>query len=119
MRPSTSSVLRRPVAPLAIRKALFGTPRRSARNRTSSSLAAPFTGGAASEPTPTYRWQYSSGGAWLAATGTVNGCVYTNDTTATLTCTPTTTGQSGLSHRCVVSNGAGATESTSAVLTIT
>ena len=44
-------------------------------------------------------------GGWVSATGTINGCVYSNDTTFTMTCTPTTTGQSGVGHRCVVRNG--------------
>lgn len=68
-----------------------------------------------------------AGGGWTAAAGTVNACVYTNNTTASLTCTPTsngtpnsaTPGQSGVSHRCVATSAAGATTSDSAVLTIT
>jgi len=57
-------------------------------------------------------------GGWASATGTINGCVYTNDTTATLTCTPTTTGQTGKAHRCAVTNASGTTGSDEATLTI-
>jgi len=45
--PAISTVLRRPAAPAAIATALRDTPSRSARKRTSSALAAPSTGGAA------------------------------------------------------------------------
>lgn len=62
-------------------------------------------------------------GGWTSATGTINGCVYTNDTTASLTCTPTTTGQTGFSHRCVLTSaGGGASNQTTTsevILTIT
>jgi hypothetical protein len=60
-----------------------------------------------------------TGGGWTPATGTINGCAYTNDTTATLTCTPTTTGQTGLSHRCLITTSKGVTATDSAELTIT
>lgn len=70
--------------------------------------AANFVVSAGSEYTLSYQWQYSTDGiSWSNATGTVNGCVYTNDTTATLTCAPTTTGQSGKFHRCIVTDNAG------------
>jgi len=72
-----------------------------------------------SEITATYQWQYSTDGTtWNNCTGTVNGCAYTNGTTATLTCTPTTTGQTGVSHRCVVTNSQGSTTSNEATLNI-
>jgi len=64
-----------------------------------------------SELTATYQWQYSADGStgWTNASGTVNGCAYTNGTTATLTCTPTTTGQTGYYHRCQITNALGTT----------
>ena len=59
-------------------------------------------------------------GGWASATGTINGCAYTNDTTVTLTATPTTTGQNGVYHRCEIRNAAGpATFTDPALLTIT
>lgn len=64
-------------------------------------------------------------GGWANATGTVLKTVYSGGTSATLTCTPTTsagdsgTGQSGVAHRCAVSNTAGTSGSNSATLTIT
>lgn len=61
----------------------------------------------------------SGGGTWNSATGTVLGCAYTNGTTATLTCTPTTTAQSGTNHRCALTNPAATTNSSSVALTIT
>lgn len=61
----------------------------------------------------------SGGGTWAAATGTVLGCAYTNGTTATLTCTPTSTLQSGVAHRVQVTNPNSTVTSDSAVLTIT
>lgn len=61
-----------------------------------------------SEYTVTYQWQYSTDNVnWTNATGTVSGCVYTGDTTATLTCSPTTQGQSGKYHRCQITDNAG------------
>jgi hypothetical protein len=89
-----------------------------------SSTAATFTITGGSEYTMTYQWQYStdSGATWHNATGTVNGCVYTNGTTATLTCTPTTTGQTGALHRCIITDNAsspGSITSATSVLTIT
>lgn len=56
---------------------------------------------------------------WANCTGTVRGCAYTNGTTASLTCTPTTAGQSGVSHECLITNALGTTTSSTAVLTIT
>ncbi len=62
-------------------------------------------------------------GGWTACSGTINGCAYTNNTTATLTCTPTTTGQTGFSHRCLLTTAGGSTDNQTAtdtvVLTIT
>lgn len=88
-----------------------------------SSTAATFTvADNSSELTiASYLWEYSANGStsWTAASGTVNGCAYTNGTTATLTCTPTTTAQTGYYHRCTITNAAGSTVSSSAVLTIT
>ena len=84
--------------------------------------AGTFTVSAGSEYTMTYQWQYSvDNSSWSNATGTVNGCVYTNGTTATLTCTPTTTGQTGYYHRCVVTDNAsspGSVNTNSVILTI-
>ena len=69
----------------------------------------------------TYLWQYSANGTtgWTTATGTVNGTTYTNGTTASLTCTPTTTAQTGYFHRCILTNSSGTNTTTNAVLTIT
>lgn len=61
----------------------------------------------------------SGGGTWNSASGTVRGCAFTNGTTVTLTCTPTTTIMSGTNIRCAVTNVAGTTNTDSAVLTIT
>ncbi len=61
----------------------------------------------------------AGGGTWNSASGTVLGCAYTNGTTVTLTCTPTTKDQSGTNHRCVVTNASGSDTSASATLTIT
>ncbi len=74
-----------------------------------------------SEIAATYLWEYSANGStgWTTASGTVNGCTYTNGTTTTLTCTPTTTGQTGYYHRCTLTNSLGSTVTSSAVLTIT
>ncbi len=62
-------------------------------------------------------------GGWTACSGTINGCAYTNNTTASLTCTPTTTGQTGFSHRCLLTSAGGSTGNQTAtdtvVLTIT
>lgn len=71
--------------------------------------AAVITVSAGSEYTKSYQWQYSLDGstAWSNCTGTVNGCAYTNGTTASLTCTPTTAGQTGYFHRCTVTDDAG------------
>lgn len=73
-----------------------------------------------SELAATYLWEYSTDGGttWATATGTIAGCAYTNGTTATLTCTPTTAGQTGKLHRCTITNAKGATVSESATLTI-
>lgn len=87
-----------------------------------SSTAATFTvADASSELAATYAWEYSANGTsgWTACSGTVNGCAYSGGTTATLTCTPTTTGQTGYYHRCTITNAIGATVSESAILTIT
>jgi hypothetical protein len=61
----------------------------------------------------------TGGGTWASATGTIRGCAYTNDTTATLTCTPTTTAQNGVEHRLQVTNAIGTTTTDTATLTIT
>lgn len=87
-----------------------------------SSTAATFNvTDSSSELAATYNWQYSSDGvSWSNASGTVNGCAYTNNTTATLTCTPTTTGQNGKYHRCQITNAIGtSTTNGAAVLSIT
>lgn len=84
-----------------------------------SDAAANFTVTVTSELSVTYLWQYSSDQVtWHTATGTVSGTTYTNGTTATLTCTPTTQGQNGVFHRCLATNTQGTTTSGSAVLTI-
>lgn len=72
------------------------------------------------ETTLSYQWQYSTdgGSTWANATGTINGCVYTNGTTATLTCAPTTVGQNGLLHKCVVTNLSGSTSTNGLSLVI-
>ena len=88
--------------------------------------ATTFSITAGSEYVLTYQWQYSVDGvAWSNCTGTVNGCAYTNSTTATLTCTPTTAGQTGYFHRCVITDNAGSfgltngvTNSSESILTI-
>lgn len=62
-------------------------------------------------------------GGWAsAATGSptpINGCQYTGYQTFQLTCTPTTTGQTGILHRCVVTNLSGIRYTDSVALTIT
>lgn len=59
-------------------------------------------------------------GGWATATGTINGCAYSGGTTFQLTCTPTTTGQTGVLHRCQIRNVVGtATNSSEVALTIT
>ena len=76
----------------------------------------------------TFQWQYWNGSSYVDITsGTpVNGCTYSNYTTATLTCTPANasgtgggTGQTGKNHRCLLLNGAGYTASNAVALTIT
>ena len=85
-----------------------------------SSTAATFTTVAGvTETTLSYQWQYYTGSVWASATGTINGTAYTNSTTAALTCTPTTTGQTGKLHRCAITNASGTTYTTSVALTIT
>jgi len=87
-----------------------------------SSTAATFNvTDTSSELAATYQWQYSVDGStgWTNCTGTINGCAYTNGTTATLTCTPTTTGQNGKYHRCQITNAIGTSTTDSAILTIT
>ena len=97
------------------------TTQPSAASCVNSSTAAVFTVVASSEATATYQWQYSANGTtlWAKATGTINGCAYTNDTTASLTCTPTTVGQTGYYHRCHVTNANGTTTTSAVILTIT
>lgn len=59
-------------------------------------------------------------GGWTTAAGTINGCAYSGGTTFQLTCTPTTTGQTGVLHRCQIRNVVGtATNSSEVALTIT
>jgi hypothetical protein len=72
------------------------------------------------ESTVSYQWQYSNNGGttWTNIAGTVNGTAYTGYTTATLTCTPTTTGQTGYLHQCVLKNASGSTNSNAVSLTI-
>lgn len=96
------------------------TTQPSAASCTTSTVAT-FTVVASSEITATYQWQYykTSTSQWINCTGTIEDCAYTNDTTATLTCTPTTTGQNGISHRCQILNVNGLTTTDSVVLTIT
>lgn len=80
---------------------------------------------AGSEFAITYQWQYLNGSTWANISGTVNGTAYTGATTATLTCTPSASGQNGISHRCVVTDDAGsfgltngAIDTLAAILTI-
>jgi len=72
-----------------------------------TSAAASFTVVPGSEYALTYQWQWLNGSTWTNISGTVNGTAYTNYTTATLTCTPSTNGQNGIQHRCVVTDDAG------------
>lgn len=74
-----------------------------------------------SELAVTYLWQYSTDGStWSTASGTVSGTTFSNGTTATLTCTPTTTGLTGAYIRCQVTNSLGTTNTDGrAVYTIT
>jgi hypothetical protein len=74
-----------------------------------SSTAATFTVVPGSEYTLTYQWQYYNGSAWTNITSStpINGCAYTGYNTATLTATPTTTGQNGVQHKCIVTDNAG------------
>lgn len=58
-------------------------------------------------------------GGWTVATGTVNGCAFTNGTTASLTCTPTTTVMTLTSLRCNITNASGTTVTDEVILTIT
>lgn len=88
----------------------------------SGGTAAPtFTLTKDSELSVTYLWQYSTDGStWNTASGTVSGTAFTNGTTATLTCTPTTTGLTGAYIRCQVTNSLGTTNTNgSATYTIT
>ncbi len=93
-----------------------------------SSTAASFTFTAGSEFTMSYQWQYYNGSSWTNITSgsAINGTVYSGYTATTLTATPTTTGQTGISHRCIVTDNAGnfgltngSVTSSSATLTIT
>lgn len=57
-------------------------------------------------------------GGWQSATGVVNGTTYADDTTATLSISTASTGQTGVEHRCQVTNGAGTSTSRNVELTI-
>lgn len=74
-----------------------------------SSLTISFTVSAGSEYDLSYQWQCSVDGVnWTNISGTTNGCPYTGFTTATLaTGVPTTRGQNGVFHRCIVTDDAG------------
>lgn len=77
--------------------------------------------GATTETSAHLSWGAATlaGGGWTNCSGTVNGCAYSGGTTATLTCTPTTTGQTGVDHKCVVTNSSGSTDTAEVTLTIT
>ncbi len=68
------------------------------------------TAGATETPL-SYQWQYLNGSTWtnISSGSPINGCVYSNYTTAMMTCAPTTTGQNNVAHRCVVTNSSGST----------
>ena len=57
-------------------------------------------------------------GGYATATSSINDCAYSGETTYALTCTPSTMQQSGVGHRCVITNVAGRTESNVAILAI-
>jgi len=84
-----------------------------------SSTAATFTFSVGSEYTLTYQWQYLNGSTWTNITSgsAINGTVYSGYTSATLTATPTTTGQTGVSHRCIATDNAGSFGLTNGSLT--
>jgi hypothetical protein len=86
---------------------------------TDSAITASVAAGA-TETTQSYQWKYSTDGGvtWANATGTVSGTAFTNGTTATLTCTPTTTGLTGKLLKCTLTNSSGSTDSNSVVYTI-
>tara|TARA_R110000868_G_scaffold245626_7_gene502233 strand:+ start:18280 stop:19455 length:1176 start_codon:yes stop_codon:yes gene_type:complete len=78
-----------------------------------------FTFSAGSEYTITYQWQYLNGSTWTDITSgsAINGTVYSGYTSATLTATSSTNGQSGVSHRCIVTDNAGSFGLTNGSLT--
>lgn len=89
-----------------------------------NSTAATFTVAVSSEQlatgmSATYQWQYSANGTTLWANATGTTAVFTGDTTATLTATPTATTLSGHYVRCHVTNANGTTTTSAVVLTIT
>ena len=80
---------------------------------------ATFTFSVGSEYTLTYQWQYLNGSTWtnISSSSPINGTVYSGYTSATLTATPSTTGQNGVSHRCVSTDNAGSFGLTNGSLT--
>ena len=112
-------------AAIALERTLSYAPKITTQPSAAAAVAggadAVFTVVASSELTANYQWQYSLNGStlWANCSGTINGCVYTNDTTASLTCNPSTTGQTGYYHRCQIMNVAGLTSTDAVVLTIT
>lgn len=72
------------------------------------------------ESTITYQWQYLNVSTWTNITNAtpINGTVYSTYTTATLGCVCSTTGQNDKSHRCVITNASGATNTASATLSV-
>lgn len=77
--------------------------------------SAVFTTVAVSETTIAYQWQENNGGGWSNVS---NGGIYSGATTAELTITPTTTGQTGYQYRCVATNRSGTTNSRAATMTV-
>ena len=83
------------------------------------STSATFTVVAVSELTKTYQWQVSSN-AGASYSNLTDAGIYSGTATATLTVTPVTNiAQNGYYYRCVITNGAGSTNSTAGILTVT
>jgi hypothetical protein len=78
-------------------------------------LNASFTVAASGSPSPTLRWQVSTGGPFADLT---NSPPYSGVTTATLTVIGVTAGLSGNQYRAVATNSAGAATSDPAMLTV-
>lgn len=87
-------------------------------NSTTATFALTATGSSLA-----YQWQVSINGTtgWTNITDSTlgNPGPYSGSATASLVVTPTTTGQTGYSYRCIVSNGSGSVTSSVKVLTVT